>query len=68
MLPRAASMPRHFAEQETLDDFAETMGRLKKDAKMLKLLEARIEGELEKARDSVRPPKEKPDEPVRSDP
>lgn len=66
-LPRTYPIPRHFAEQETLDDFAEQMAELKKGTERARELEARIDTAIERARESVRPKKE-PHEPVRPGP
>ena len=61
--PRAYPLPRHFAEQEALDDFAEQMTNLDSTTQQLRRLEARIDTEIERVRESVRPKKD-PDEPV----
>jgi len=66
--PRSYPLPRHFDEQETLDDLAEQMAKLDAQAQRLRELEARIGTEIDRARESVRPKKEPAHEPVRSDP
>lgn len=54
---------QRYREQETLDDFAQTMGSLRRTASQASMLAVRIEKMIQKHRDSD-PPEQAIDEPV----
>lgn len=63
-MPNLGARSLHFAEQETLDDLAEQMAKLDATTRKVRKLGERIDAEIERVRESVRPKKEPPaDEP-----